>query len=137
MNAPIPPQIRMSNAKKELGFGMPPSFFSQDTAMALAKIMAAPASRGIVVESAQWNVVIPILDAFMGTFGKVIAPFNTPNGQPPNGVAAASNTLQDPDAELRHGRSRRPDALARRAREPLDPGKRLQPDGHRDSARKP
>lgn len=97
MTQSLPQQIRMGNAKKELGFGFPPHFYSQDTAEALAQILADPASRGIIAESAQWNFDFPAADAdVFKTLGKVLAPFGTPNGQPPPGVVSSSNTLGAP-----------------------------------------
>ena len=92
-----PQTIRVGNARKEIGFGAPPWMFDPDTAKALAKILSAPTSRGIIAESAQWDVVFPISDAdTAATFGKVIAPFSTPDGQPPRGVFNSSNTLTAP-----------------------------------------
>lgn len=95
MNAPA--QLRMGPARKEIGFGAPPWMFDPNTAVALAKILAAPTSRGIVAESAQWDIVFPITDAQVAaTFGKVLAPFSTPDSQPPAGVFNSSNTLAAP-----------------------------------------
>ena len=89
-----PPQIRLRQAKKEIGFGMPPSFFGATAAEALSRILAAPTSRGIIVESASWTVDVPITDAqVVATFGKTINILGTPNAQPPTGVASAQNTL--------------------------------------------
>jgi hypothetical protein len=89
--------LRMGNARKEIGFGAPPSFFDANTAVALAKILAAPTSRGIIVESANWDIDFPITDNnIASTFGKTLAPFSTPDGQPPPGVFMSSNTLTAP-----------------------------------------
>jgi hypothetical protein len=88
---------RLRNAKKEIGFGMPPSFFGDSAAKALNAILAAPTSRGVIVESASWTVVVPVTDAQVAaTFGNVLNIFGTPNGQPPAGVASAQNTLLTP-----------------------------------------
>jgi len=93
----LPNQLKLRNAKKELGFGMPPSFFGSDAASALAMILAAPTTRGIIVESAAWTVDIPLLDAdIANTFGKRINVFGTPDGVPPPGVTDATNTLAVP-----------------------------------------
>jgi hypothetical protein len=92
-----PQQIRISQAKREIGFGAPPWMFDPDSAKALAKILAAPASRGIIAESAQWDITFPITDPNVAaTFGKTLAPFSTPDGQPPQGVFSSSNTLTAP-----------------------------------------
>lgn len=98
MNAlPNGQMLRMGSAAKEIGFGAPPQFFDSNTAVALAKILAAPTSRGIIVESASWDIDFPITDAQVAqTFGKVIAPFSTADNQPPAGVFASSNTLTAP-----------------------------------------
>lgn len=97
MSANPPPQLKLRNAKKELGFGMPPSFFGPDAATALAKILAAPTTRGIIVETASWTVDLPLTDQQVAaTFGKSINIFGTTDGQPPQGVADASNTLAVP-----------------------------------------
>lgn len=93
----VRPEIKLRNAKKELGFGMPPSFFGPDAAAMLSKILTGPTSRGVIVETASWTVDLPMSDANIAvTFGKAINVFGTPDGKPPPGVADASNTLQVP-----------------------------------------
>lgn len=93
----VRPEIKLRNAKKELGFGMPPSFFGADVARALTQILTGPTTRGIVVETASWTVDLPLSDVNVAkTFGKSINVFGTPDGTPPAGVADASNTLQVP-----------------------------------------
>jgi len=89
-------RLKLGQAKKVMGFGAPPQFFNSDAGKALAQILTAPASRGIIAESAQWDIVFPIADANMATFGKTLAPFSTPDGQPPAGVFNSSNTLSAP-----------------------------------------
>jgi hypothetical protein len=92
-----PLQLRVGPARKEIGFGAPPWMFDPDTAKALAKILASPTSRGIIAESAQWDITFPITDPqVLQTFGKTLAPFSTADGQPPSGVTSSSNTLTAP-----------------------------------------
>jgi hypothetical protein len=97
MNPSQPQHIRLSQARKEIGFGAPPWMFDSNTAQALAKVLAAPTSRGIIAESAQWDITFPITDPqILSTFGKTLAPFSTADGQPPAGVSNSSNTLTAP-----------------------------------------
>lgn len=96
-NGQSPTSMRLRNAKKEIGFGMPPAFFGDTAAKALNAILTAPTSRGIIVESASWTVIVPITDAQVAsTFSNVLDIFGTGNAKPPPGVASAQNTLLTP-----------------------------------------
>jgi hypothetical protein len=82
-------------AIKEVGLGMPPECFGDNTDLALAD-QCGPDARIVKIEVARWRVDIPIADLAMGTFGDRFSPWNSNDGQPPPGVTTATNTLATP-----------------------------------------
>jgi hypothetical protein len=85
----------LRDARKELGLGMPPETFG-DGAVALAD-MCSPNARIPVAETARWRVDLPISDVQIAkTFGNRINVWGTTDGQAPDGVSTASNTLGTP-----------------------------------------
>lgn len=97
-NIPVPPQVdEAGTLAKELGMGMPcPSEpASQDECTAM--MMCNDSNRFDVVESSEWTLDFPMLDADINkSFGPIIDVFSTPNGQPPQGITGAYNTLSVP-----------------------------------------
>jgi len=102
MNAPLAPVVtpgrgmNMREARKELGLGQSPDIWGTNADAALAQ-MLSPTGRIEIVEVAQWRVDIPVADsAIPGTYGDRINVWGTSDGQPPQGVTAATNTLATP-----------------------------------------
>jgi len=84
-------------ASKELGMGQPPPRDHHAAEEALAALIYGEHSRFDLVESSEWTLQFPMLDANVGqVFGPSIDVFSTPNGQPPPGVLGAFNTLSVP-----------------------------------------
>jgi hypothetical protein len=92
--SPPPPNFR--DAKKEIGLGMNPDCYGSNADMALAD-QCSPQSRIVIAEVARWRTDLPVLDASIpGPYGDRINVWGTPDGQPPQGVTTATNTLATP-----------------------------------------
>jgi hypothetical protein len=92
-----PPQApNFKDAKKEIGLGMPPECYGSNADLALAD-QCSPQSRVVIAEVARWRTDLPVLDTSIpGPYGDRINVWGTPDGQPPQGVTTATNTLATP-----------------------------------------
>jgi hypothetical protein len=83
-------------AKQEIGLGMPPDVFGSNVDAALGE-MCSPSAKVVIVEDARWRVDVSVADTSIpGTFGDRINVWGTSDGQPPQGVTTATNTLAVP-----------------------------------------
>lgn len=93
----VPPQDDSQKAAKELGMGMPCPGNANDADACLAAMMCSDDNRFDVVESSEWQLDWPMLDQDVANIlGPTIDVFATPNGNPPQGVTGAYNTLSVP-----------------------------------------
>src|SRR5271163_4604380 len=93
----IPAQDDQLKASKMLGMGMPCPSNPNEADAVCSSQLCSQENRFDVVESAEWTIQWPMLDAnIANAFGPTIDVFATPNGLPPAGVQGAYNTLSVP-----------------------------------------
>lgn len=90
-------QKLFGDSKKEIGLGCPPDDFGENADMALADF-CSPQAKLVVGEVARWIVDLPVPDAAIPTtFGNRMNVWGTTDGNPPPGVAEATNTIATPN----------------------------------------
>jgi len=90
----VPPNYR--DSKKEVGLGMPPEQYGDNADMCLAD-QCDPRARVVIAEVARWRIDTPLADTTIGgPLGDRINVWGTPDGQPPQGITTATNTLATP-----------------------------------------
>jgi hypothetical protein len=89
---------KVTGVHKELGAGLPPEAINPDIDLAfMSECVAPPSAIHPVIETARWELRLPMKDVdIQAALGNTINVWGTPNGQPPTGVAAATNTLGTP-----------------------------------------
>src|SRR5579885_637509 len=96
-HAGVPPVNDDIRVSKELGMGQPPPSDVMAADGCVADQICNEENRFDVVESAEWTIDWPMLDADINNaFGPIIDVFSTPNGNPPKGITGAYNTLSVP-----------------------------------------
>lgn len=85
------------HAEKELGLGQPASYYGEEGCDEQIALSCAPDARIVIAEVARWRVDTPVLDSdISSTFGGRIDVWGTKDGNPPKGVASATNTCGTP-----------------------------------------
>jgi hypothetical protein len=93
-NVVQPPNLR--DARKEIGLGMPPEQYGSNVDQCLAD-QCDPSARIEIAEVARWRIDSPVADSTIsGALGNRISPWQTADGNPPQGITTATNTLATP-----------------------------------------